>query len=82
MLDRSKWNGCEYCKTDLDGYSTFFKDKRGKSTKLYIPDGKPEIANYGANYGCDDILIHYCPFCGRPLTESAWKEIEVKMSNG
>lgn len=84
-IDRSKWNGCEYCKADLDGYSTCFKDSDGKSTNLYIPYREPVIAvpKVTAHYTHTRYIeIHFCPFCGRPLTESAWKEMEMKINNG
>lgn len=31
---------------------------------------------------CGGVNAKYCPFCGRPLTEEAWAELERRMNSG
>lgn len=46
--------GCEYCKTDIDGYSTAFGAFWVEDTMLRTKHCKPRP-------------INYCPMCGRKL---------------
>ncbi|MCI9368617.1 MAG: hypothetical protein HFF19_10135 [Oscillospiraceae bacterium] len=81
-LDRSRWEGCEYCKPDREGYSTCFQDKSGHSIRMYIPEGEAAIVIPGKYNHKSYIKISYCPICGRPLTEAAWTELEGRISDG
>lgn len=38
-LDRSRWEGCDCCKGDLEGYTAQFRDVEKRSRPLYIPEG-------------------------------------------
>lgn len=81
-LDRSRWEGCEHCKGDLEGYTAQFRDADGRSRRLYIPEGEATIVAPGKYNHQFCIPIKYCPFCGRPLTEEAWAELERRMNGG
>ena len=58
-LDRSRWEGCEYCKA--------------------VPEEEADIIPGKYNHKVC-IKISYCPFCGLPLTEQAWAELERRIS--
>lgn len=75
-LDRSRWEGCEYCRADREGYSTCFRDVNGRPRRMYIPEGEAAIVVPGKYNHKFYIPIKYCPFCGCPLTEEAWAELE------
>lgn len=79
-LDRSQRKGCEFCIGDFDGYTPRFRDVNGKSRPLFIPEGKAMIVLNGRYNRDYDIPIKYCPFCGRPLTEEAWAELERRLT--
>lgn len=80
-LDRSRWEGCRFCKGDLEGYTTEFKDVNGKQRRLFIPEGKAMIVAPGKyNYKLC-IPIKYCPFCSCPLTEEAWADLERRINH-
>lgn len=81
-LDRSLWKGCQYCEADSEGYSTVFKDDTGRSRRLYIPEGEAAIVLPGKYNHKAYIKIGYCPFCGKPLTEEAWVELERRINGG
>lgn len=70
-LDRSRWEGCEHCKADREGYATCFKGANGRSVRMYIPEGEAAIVIPGKYNHKLCIPIRYCPYCGRPLTEEA-----------
>lgn len=78
-LDRSRWEGCEHCKGDLEGYTSCFRNTNGSSIKMYIPEGEAAIVIPGRYNHRAYIKISYCPFCGRPLTEEAWAEMERRI---
>lgn len=78
-LDRSLWEGCQYCEPDSEGYSTVFKDDTGRSRRLYIPEGEAAIVLPGKYNHKAYIKIGYCPFCAKPLTEEAWAELEQRI---
>lgn len=81
-LDRSRWEGCEYCKGDLEGYTSCFLDSDGRSRAIYIPEEEAAIVSTGRYNHKYYIPIKYCPFCGRPLTEKAWAELERRINDG
>ncbi|NCE63703.1 hypothetical protein D1159_03695 [Pseudoflavonifractor sp. 524-17] len=35
---------------------------------------------FDAQFGWEGVKINYCPFCGRPLTEEAWAELERRIT--
>lgn len=74
-LNRSKWNGCDYC------------NDPHPCADCVLPDGTERIiCSNGISLFRDCFInerkIDFCPYCGRPLTESAWKEMEMKINNG
>lgn len=79
-LDRSLWEGCDYCKGDLEGYTAQFRDMNGRSRPLYIPEGEAMIVAPGKYNHRFCIPIKYCPGCGKPLTEEVWAELERKIN--
>lgn len=81
-LDRSRWEGCEYCKADRKGYSTCFRDRNGKSIRMYIPEKEAAIVIFGKYNHQAYINISYCPECGHPLTEEAWAELTERLNDG
>lgn len=81
-LDRSQRKGCKFCIGDFEGYTPRFRDVNGKSRPLFIPEGKAKIVLNGRYNRDYDIPIKYCPFCGRPLTEEAWAELERRVNGG
>lgn len=81
-LDRSRWEGCDCCKGDLEGYTTQFRDASGRSRPLYIPEGEAMIVAPGKYNHRFCIPIKYCPMCGRPLTKEAWAELERRINGG
>lgn len=70
VIDRNKWKPCEYCSGDVDDRP--FLD----SKDLYIA-GNNHISS--VNLEGDLFPVEYCPVCGYPLTEQAWKELERKV---
>lgn len=80
-LDRRRWEGCEHCKGDLEGYTSCFRNTNGSSIKMYIPEGEAAIVIPGRYNHRAYIKISYCPFCGRPLTEEAWAELDRRINH-
>lgn len=73
-IDRSKWEPCEFC-----GYAEY------PDRKHYPKDGYLFYAGFSRQYDVDDFHeeetedVRFCPMCGRPLKEEAWKELERKV---
>lgn len=71
-IDRIKWEPCRFCRAKnmihlgFDGYND----------AIYITTDNDAAAIESDSFG---FLIEYCPKCGRPLTEQAWKELERKI---
>nr|DAU37993.1 MAG TPA: Rad50 zinc hook motif [Caudoviricetes sp.] len=70
-IDRSKWEPCEHCKP-----SDYPPDRWGAHE---FPVVGNEIYFYDTEYGWEGEEIKYCPWCGRPLTEEAWAELERRL---
>lgn len=74
-LDRSAWEPCEFCGEWIGGECTPKEQDAGYT--LY--------AGYSKQVAVDDFWedeiedVQYCPKCGRPLTEEAWKELEQRL---
>lgn len=68
-LDRSRWEGCEYCIGDNPksiGTFEIYDD-------VEIPEGAIKFKWVKA--------LQYCPICGKPLTEEAWIELERRINH-
>lgn len=72
-LDKSRWKGCSYCTDPApyrdcvieDGLEQFLCSRDGFFGDCYINTRK----------------IEYCPYCGRPLTDSAWLKLDRRLNN-
>lgn len=81
-LDRSRWDGCDLCISwdtgkPIDDMRGDIITHHGACTSCY---GFGEIYDYR-----DKKVLGYfkfCPFCGRPLTEDAWAELERRINGG
>lgn len=77
-LDRSRWEGCEYCahqKDNIELCLMLSHDESDCDRGMYIHDGCL-ISNSGE---FQYVKIRFCPMCGRPLTEEAWAELERRL---
>lgn len=80
--DRSRWDGCDLCISwdtgkPIDDMRGDIITHHGACTSCY---GFGEIYDYR-----DKKVLGYfkfCPFCGRPLTEDAWAELERRINGG
>ena len=70
-IDRSEREPCEHCKP-----SNYLPDRWGAHG---FPVVGNEIYFYDTEYGWEGEEIKYCPWCGRPLTEEAWAELERRV---
>lgn len=68
VIDREKWNDCELCGgRSLEEVG--IKDYFGYRIVLTTGNGRvPEKERF-----------QFCPKCGKPLNEEAWKELEKKV---
>lgn len=70
QIDREAWEGCEHCKNDsMNG--------EGTSHDFRVSEGA--IYYYDSEFGWEGVDANYCPWCGRPLTEEAWEELEKRV---
>lgn len=70
-IDRSEREPCEHCKP-----SDYPPDRWGAHG---FPVVGNEIYFYDTEYGWEGEEIKYCPWCGRPLAEEAWAELERRL---
>ena len=71
-IDREAWEPCEVCgEKDPFGNPKFSHDFAISGSELYFCDSE---------FGWEGEKIKFCPFCGRPLTEEAWAELEDRMA--
>lgn len=68
-LDRSRWEGCEWCNNRKCVTCHFFG--RGKMKPCCNCHPRKEKRMYKP--------AAYCCVCGRPLTEGAWEEMERRL---
>lgn len=84
-LDRSAWEPCEYCREqDREVYKT--QDYPGICSLEVAQDGPDEIVVNAYNHNtpltediCFSFPVLFCPKCGRPLTDAAWKTLEKRL---
>lgn len=71
-LDRSRWEGCERCNWNwnLEGLEAWMRGELGEIRII------GDVMPCGVSSAQTVEQIKYCPFCGRPLTEEAWAEME------
>lgn len=65
------WELCDHCKPSKNAL-----DRWGPHQ---FPIDGNEIYCYDTDNGWEGEEINYCPWCGRPLTEKAWDELEKKI---
>ena len=73
-IDREKWEPCEHCKPSKNAL-----DRWGPH-QFPIDDGA--IYYYDVDDGWEGEEINFCPWCGRPLTDEAWAELERRVCGG
>lgn len=81
-LDRSRWEGCDLCISwdtgkPIDDMRGDIITHHGACTSCY---GFGEIYDYR-----DKKVLGYfkfCPYCGRPITDEAWAELERRINDG
>lgn len=73
-IDREKWEPCEHCKPHENAL-----DRWGPH-QFPIDDGA--IYYYDVDDGWEGEEINLCPWCGRPLTDEAWAELERRVCGG
>lgn len=67
-IDREAWEPCGACKD-------------GKIT-IHVPEFRAmAICNQHMDHEAFDLTLslRFCPWCGRPLTEEAWAELEKRL---
>lgn len=76
-LDRSRWKGCEYCKAKIYVKTkNFFRPLLAPAT--YIEELRNKLEDLTGEVYVE-ISKRYCPFCGRPITEEAWADLERRI---
>lgn len=73
-LDRSRWEGCDYCNDPNPARDCILPDRTEQF--LCSRDGL-----FGDCY-VNTRKINFCPMCGHPLTEEAWAELERRIKDG
>ena len=68
-IDREAWEGCEFCRNADFGEYGFKIGKR--FSKISSACGSWSFPK--------DEQFAYCPKCGKPLSEEAWKELEKRV---
>lgn len=64
-IDRSKWEPCKVCGKAY-----------GAISATYATEDLQGLTTTNHSF-----YAKYCPQCGRPLTEKAWKELERRLMN-
>lgn len=77
-LDRSLWAGCDYCNDPQPYRDCVLPD--GTEQILCCEEGKIPFDNPFGNSFINERKIEYCPYCGKPITERAWKELERRIN--
>ena len=70
-IDREAWEPCGRCRPVENEFDRF-------SGHEFLIDGA-EIYFYDSEDGWEGEEIRFCPWCGRPLTEEAWAELEKRV---
>ena len=70
-LDRSAWEPCEHCKPS--------KNPLDRWGPHQFPIDGNEIYCYDTDDGWEGEEINFCPWCSRPLTDTAWEILEKRL---
>lgn len=70
-IDLEKWEPCEHCKPSKNA-----PDRWGPHQ---FPIDDSAIYYYDVDDGWEGEEINFCPWCGRPLTDEAWAELEKRI---
>lgn len=68
IISREFWEPCGAC-------------KEGKIT-IHVPEFRAmAVCNQHMDHEAFDLEMHskFCPWCGRPMTEEAWAELEKRL---
>lgn len=69
-IDRDKWGQCHKCRSCWTCKSAI-EPVRAENSKCFPCE---DLSNYEP--------LNYCPHCGRPITEKAWAELEMRICDG
>lgn len=74
-LGRSRWEGCERCNWNwnLEDLGAWMRGELGEIRII------GDVMPCGVSSAQTVEQIKYCPFCGRPITEEAWAEMEMRI---
>lgn len=72
-LDRSLWKGCSKCTVSYNREDW----KSGAAHEFRIDEDS--LFFFDSQRGWEGIKIKFCPYCGKPLTEEAWAELEQRI---
>lgn len=67
---RERWERCEHCRGN--------NELRYPSAHELVIDGR-DIYYHDTDDGWEGVEINFCPWCGRPLTDEAWAELERRV---
>lgn len=70
-IDRGAWEPCSMCRPQENSLDRF------SGHEFLIDDA--EIYFCDSEDGWEGEEIRFCPWCGRPLTEAAWEELEKRV---
>lgn len=70
-IDREAWEPCSRCRPQENSLDRF------SGHEFLIDDA--EIYFYDSEDGWEGEEIKFCPWCGRPLTDEAWAELEKRV---
>lgn len=70
-IDREALKPCSRCRPQENSLDRF------SGHEFLIDDA--EIYFYDSEDGWEGEEIRFCPWCGRPLTEAAWAELEKRV---
>ena len=82
ILDRSLWEGCQYCASKFANYEIkpcANGDLGARAMYIVNGSGPGVILFVDKNIASGYFDISFCPSCGRPLTEAAWAELERRI---
>lgn len=69
-IDREAWKPCEHCKP---------KCRICANCSILGKCGEPQVCVDCKDYSNFYSDYNYCDYCGRPMTEEAWEELEKRV---
>lgn len=68
-IERNMWSGCSYCNDPHPARDCVLPDGTEQILVEFGDEPLPECCIYERS-------IEFCPYCGKPITESAWEKFE------